>query len=186
MPAFTVNRNYPYSVPSDPADVPGALQAFAEAVDDDLETRDAVINTRPYVKLRGATTTTVPVATNTLLPFDVEDFDTDSMADLTVSRTTITVQTAGFYWVHARLRVYKNGASVFQPYVILAILQNGGSVAVTRLHTMPVVPDYTDISVSDGVSLAAGDTLTLQLNHNLTTNTNISRFRELTAFKVAT
>jgi hypothetical protein len=186
MVAFTPNRNYPYSTPTDPADVPGALQSFAEAVDDDLETRDAVINTRPYVKLRGATTTPVTINANNLLPFDIEDFDTDGMADLTVSRTDITIQTAGFYWVYGRLRIYNNGTPPASLFYILTLVHNQvNAFVVARSHIPPAAPDYMDLCASTGKLFAVGDTISLQIAHNNPNDLNMSRFRELAAFKVA-
>lgn len=187
MVAFTPNRNYPYSTAGDPADVPQALQDFAEAVDDDLETRDAVIRTRPYAKLRGAGTVTFPVNVQTPIPFEIEDFDTDSMADLTVSRTLLTVRTAGLYWVHARARIYVTGAVPANPFVLLILLENGATAfGVNRMHSLsPGSPNYFDVSVSGLGIGAVDDTFSVALHHNIPTYTELSRFRELSAFRVA-
>lgn len=186
MPAFTPNRGYPYPLPTDPADVPQALQDLAEAVDDDVEARDVVIRSRPFVKVRGSNTTPVPVSGGQVyLPFEIEDFDTDDMADLSVNRTSITIQTAGFYWAHARVRIYLTGTPPTNPFVIMSINVNDTPITVGRYHTVPTGPDYFDASISAAFPVSVGDVLQLAFNHNYPNNENLSRFRELSAFRVA-
>lgn len=78
MPAFTVNRNYPYSVPTDPADVPQAMQDLAEAVEADLQALEGSVPTlvRPMARLRGTTPVTLNSAqTERDCPFDLIDFN---------------------------------------------------------------------------------------------------------------
>lgn len=82
MPAFTPNRAYPYSLPTDPADVPGALEALAEAIDDDVCALIASVTGRPTSRFRGTgtfdsfTTSLGSTAATVRVPFDTTDFNT--------------------------------------------------------------------------------------------------------------
>lgn len=183
----TPNRSYPYPASTDPARVPFYTQTLAEAIDNDLEGRDAVIATRPYAKIRGTATTYVSSGgSTTVLPFDVEDFDTDNMADLSLNRQALTIQHAGFYWVHARIRLYATGFIPPSPFWIVTIQINGTTpLTVGRYHQIPLSPVYFDATISAGRAFVVGDTLTLTLAHNIDADTQISRFRELTAFRTS-
>lgn len=184
MVLFTPNRSYPYSEPTDPADVPAALQAFAEAVDNDLETRDAVIRSRPYAKVRGATIQSTPANSNDSLRWDIEDFDNDDMVDLTTDRFNVYIRTAGLYWVWGRIRMYAQSPTP-NTYTILIITKNGITSNASREHTQPISPNYLDITVSALAPFSPGDAIALRLIHGGTT-INLSRFRDLAVFKVAT
>lgn len=123
MPAFTVNRNYPYSVPTDPADVPGALQALAEAIDDDVCDFGNGLTGRPVARYRGTGTyaslsTSAPLSpppTDSYyrLPFNVEEFDTMGceMQSMEVGNRLIFPTNPGFYFAFA---------TVFVPTMTLA------------------------------------------------------------------
>lgn len=77
MPAFTVNRNYPYSIPADPTDVPGAIQALAEAIDADIDSIRDSFPLRPAAQISStAPQVTGGLGVNTRLTFDRIDFDT--------------------------------------------------------------------------------------------------------------
>lgn len=76
MPAFTPLRGYPYSIPADPTDVPGAIQDLAEAIDTDIATIRAAFPRRPSVQVSStAPQLTGTLGTNTPLTFDRVDFD---------------------------------------------------------------------------------------------------------------
>ncbi|MFF1957948.1 hypothetical protein ACFVWX_13280 [Streptomyces sp. NPDC058220] len=78
MPA-TTTRGYPYPVPSDPADVPQAMQDLASAVDTDVQTVYTGISARPAVKAVGAVTskyTNVTSGSLRGLSFEYFDFNT--------------------------------------------------------------------------------------------------------------
>lgn len=77
MPAFTPNRGYPYSIPADPTDVPGAIQALAEAIDTDIASIRAAFPRRPAAQISStAPQVTGGLGVNTVLTFDRIDFDT--------------------------------------------------------------------------------------------------------------
>lgn len=101
----TANRLYPYPDPGDPADMPGALQALAEAVDIDVQ---ALVNSMTPVPLcvvsgDDAQTTVPGFAGN--LSYDTVNFDSDNIADLGSDNAGVTPPTAGLYFVHGSARV---------------------------------------------------------------------------------
>lgn len=77
MPALTPNRSYPYSVPTDDNDVPGAIQALAEAVDADVQALQALVGPRPMARVRGVTAVTHDGVGSTFgdLYFELVDFN---------------------------------------------------------------------------------------------------------------
>jgi hypothetical protein len=107
MPAFTPNRNYPYSVPADPVDIPGDIQRLAEAIDTDVHTLTENITVRPAMRLSGTDPfiTTTTTGTGELLPLDNEDFNTGieylratQIVGSSVRRT-IRILTPGLYFI---------------------------------------------------------------------------------------
>jgi hypothetical protein len=73
MPASTPNRGYPYSIPADPADVAGALEDLATAIDTDLTTIAPTIRRRRVARATqpgsvsfGTTATTVAIPFSSL------------------------------------------------------------------------------------------------------------------------
>lgn len=107
MPAFTVNRGYPYSLPTDPADVPAALQSLAEAIDDDVCSLTNSIAGRPASRFRGtgtfdSFTTSLGFTVGTVrVPFDTTDFNTvpATMQSQEVGNRLIKPDVPGFYFV---------------------------------------------------------------------------------------
>lgn len=101
MPAFTPNRNYPYSVPGDPADVPAALQALAEAVDTDAEALETAIVRRPVAKVRQTTLPyqVFPPDILTECVFDFVEVDTAGISSLSTLPTRLTPTSAGLWLV---------------------------------------------------------------------------------------
>lgn len=107
MPAFTANRGYPYSVPTDPADVPAALQALAEAIDDDVCALTASVTGRPSSRFRGTgtfaslTTSLGSTVGTRRLPFDTIDFNDVpcTMQSMEVGFRLIKPDVPGFYAV---------------------------------------------------------------------------------------
>lgn len=107
MVAFTPNRAYPYSQPTDPADVPAALQALAEAVDADMQ---AVINsvvTRPFAKVSSQSPTKqlFPSDVVTECTFDYVDADTAGISNLSNYPTRLTPSSPGFWVVWGTVEV---------------------------------------------------------------------------------
>lgn len=180
----TPNRLYPYPAPADPVDVNGDIQELAEAIDLDLETRDVVIQQRPYAKIRGATVQETPPNQTNIMRFDIEDLDTDDMVDLTVDRYSITIKTAGFYWVWGRLRMYRE--TPLNTVNVLFITRNGITSTISRTHTMPPVgtTPYYDQTFGSCAPFVVGDVVQLWYIHAAGTIQS-SRFRDLAAFRIA-
>lgn len=113
MPANTANRGYPYSLPTDPADVPGALQALAEAIDDDVCALTESVTGRPSSRFRGTgvfesfTTSLGSTVGTRRLPFDTTDFNDVPATVLSqeVGFRLIQPDVPGFYAVVATLDV---------------------------------------------------------------------------------
>ena len=100
MPALTPNRGYPYPVAGDPGDVPGAIEAFADAVDLDMQALASSINQRPMAKVssRSGVRQTFPPRLNTELTFDFADIDTHGSVDLSTYPTRITPKLSGWWY----------------------------------------------------------------------------------------
>lgn len=105
MPAFTPNRNYPYSIPGDPAQIPAAIQALAEAVNNDVDAVEDLVGLRPMARVRGTTPITI-VNPNTVgpLPFELVDFNYNgAIAPIEGDGTVIRPLLPGFWFCIATL-----------------------------------------------------------------------------------
>lgn len=117
MVAFTTFRNYPYSTPGDPAKVPAALQALAEAIDTDVCALTAGAAPRQVARLRGTGTYNSPAPSVAIgappypafyrLPFDTVDFDTIgiSVQSQDLQNRLLMPTVAGFYFAIATVYV---------------------------------------------------------------------------------
>lgn len=103
MVAFTPNRAYPYSTPTDPADVPAAIQALAESIDVDMQLLDDSIVQRPFavVSARSATSQVFPADQVTECEFDFVDFDNAGISNLSTQPTRLRPTSAGLWAVWA-------------------------------------------------------------------------------------
>lgn len=107
MPAFTVNRGYPYSVPGDPADIPQAIEDLARAIDLDVQAlADSVIQ-RPLAKVSAKSTVkqVFPADQVTELTFDFLDYDNADIADLSTRPTRLTPTSPGVWMVWVTIEV---------------------------------------------------------------------------------
>lgn len=167
MPANTVNRAYPYSIPADPADVAGALQSLAEAIDDDVCALTNGVTGRPMAQFRGTTPfaslTTGLGGTERSIPFDTEEFDTANvtMQSMEVGNRLILPEEPGFYFLMATVQVptltVAGAAAVFVDIDIAKGDASNPLGARTRLngasHNVAVGPDDRNVrtfSVSAG------------------------------------
>jgi len=118
MPATTPNRFYPYPLPGDPTDVPGDLQALAEAIDEDVCALQTGLVGRPVARFRGTTPftseSTARASVNApatpyedRIPFDTEDFNTANviMTSQDVGQRLIFPDDPGFYFALVTLYV---------------------------------------------------------------------------------
>lgn len=150
MPAFTVNRNYPYSILTDPADVAGALQDLAEAIDDDVCALTNGVIGRPVARFRGTGTYNSPSTARAnvnapgtpyedRIPFNVTDFNTANviMTSPDVGQRLIFPDDPGFYFALVTVNVPPmtvSGATV--SYMAIQI-RRGDFTNPTSLLTAP-------------------------------------------------
>lgn len=158
MPANTVNRLYPYSVPGDPADVPAALQSLAEAIDDDVCALINGVTGRPVAQFRGtgqyhSFTTSLGAGFPPQLPFDVEEFDTANVTlqSQELGNRLVFPEDPGFYFALAMVQVPTSTHAV--PMDMLVSITKGDITSPatprTRLavcsHNINVSPDDRDM-----------------------------------------
>lgn len=186
MPAFTPNRNYPYSLPSDPADVPHSIQDLAEAIDLDLRAVEDQVLARPFAQVSGTTPQTVQPGVSTTMLFDFVDFDNDGMSSLSQFPTRLVPQTAGTYWVYVELGCPPQFAATNDPFQDVFIRVNGVDLSRrTRSEDSggtPLVPTVIEtasalINVTPGTSII---TVTFQQNYGIAlpvTNRKLGCFR---------
>lgn len=107
MVAFTANRGYPYSQGTDPADVAGAIQALAEAIDVDMQLLENSIAQRPFAAVRSVSVTKqiFPSETLTEATYDFVEADTAAISNLTNFPTRLTPTSAGFWLVWGAIEV---------------------------------------------------------------------------------
>lgn len=102
MTGFTPSRNYPYSQPTDNTDVPGDIQALAEAIDLDMAALMATVLPRRTARVRSLSTVKqfFPASTQTECEYDFIDVDNAGIVDLGnfPSRLTPTSPGLWFFW----------------------------------------------------------------------------------------
>lgn len=180
MVAFTPNRNYPYAQPTDPADVPERLQAFAEAVDFDLNYFEGRSRPRGMAQFFGNVMNTIPgTATSGTLTWQLTDFNTQpvdpplaggpppAVVPVTDASTTqLTVNYPGFWYVSSSVQIGTNASGSGIDLVGIEILQNATVVATnvkSWTHDVTFTDDITHtLDVSCGLFLAAGDTVAIR------------------------
>jgi hypothetical protein len=104
----------------------------------------------PMCRVKQTSGASISDATNTILAFNAEDFDTDGMHDNATNNSRITINTAGVYLVIASVR-YTAGIS---DDTRISILKNGGNVGIdergpNNSRSGQQVMGYYDLAVSD-------------------------------------
>lgn len=179
MTLNTPNRNYPYPQYGDLANFPAQQQAFATAVDTDINTNLEVPLTEaldePSARAsRPLGTQAVANATNVTLTYTVEDYDNDAIINLGGSTTNLVIQTPGVYLLTGSVNFTPDGAAGGAAALIIqssagTVPNPGGSsrnldndkdtsLTCTTLHNVPVAPE----------------TLTLFVRHNHGASLNVS------------
>jgi hypothetical protein len=187
MPGFTPQRGYPYPLPADPfhpagsPDDPGDIQLLAEAINDDIQGLDDLLQPRKLVKLRGGVNQVVPTASERNITYDTELADTDGMADLTISSSAVNIQTAGLYIVHCLVTV-PNGTWT---NVILRVRQNGTEIASSTLHQQAVSPSRSNSAFGAMAVCVVGDQITTTISQNATGSIVLPSSRDLMVWRMA-
>jgi hypothetical protein len=145
---MNTSRGYPYSIPSDPADVSAAIEDLATAVDADVQARADSIHPRPAFRLGATEPISFPawttVTTTQRLTFQTQDELVGGAIDpVTGSVGRIVPRLPGFWWIQASMVIPRSGA-VSMDQIGLTIQTGTTVLARTSTHLPP--------SPSDGVS----------------------------------
>jgi len=167
MPAFTALRGYPYSVPTDPTDVAGDIQALAEAVDTDLQALQAIVGPRPMARVRGVTSVTTEGATADFadLPMELIDFNVGgAIAPLTSGKVQILLPGM---WMVVSTYIYMQpaGPNVASIGVDLMDTAANNEIGRSSTHLFPAGTEFQrnmDVSGMKQVVPGLSDTLHLR------------------------
>lgn len=142
MPAFTPNRNYPYSVPGDPADVAQAIEDLAEAVDADVQALIAQVGPRPMARVRGTVSSVQSGTgfTSAQVSFDTIDFNIGgAIGPLTDGTVNVLLNGA---WVVFGTAQYLAAGSTFTEVGLDLVDRNSNTeFARANTHSLPGVPE---------------------------------------------
>lgn len=196
MTAFTPNRGYPYPQSTDPADAPAQLQALAEAIDDDLESIETLLGTKPFGMASSNTPQILaaPSTTYTVV-YDFQEIDTDDMVNLSSTPGGITINTQGLYWVYSSIEWpsrTKSGTGVADIQYDMFIRQSGVDRARRTSQGgntfAPGTTAYLNARYAFGtvMSCVVGDLISVTVSHNFSGAPQVQLGRrELAVFKVA-
>lgn len=151
MPAFTVNRGYPYSVPADNNDVPAALQALAEAVEADLQTVEGSLPSlvRPIARIRSTNNLFLNSAqTFRDVPLDIIDFNLGgAISPAQAGGFLFTPQLPGFWFAVGSITYQSAGSSTLNE---IGLRMMGGPLG---LGSQPLADQGTHVQppLSDSV-----------------------------------
>lgn len=155
MPSFTP-RGYPYSDPTDPADVPQAIEDLAEAIDPDVQARADSISPREMFHLTSTTVVAfpsgAPFTVSAAMPFDVVDANVGgSIAPFSTPTERIVPLLPGFWWFQGSVTFPRASAANRDLYGV-ALRQNS-SVTLGRSasHIRPPAADG-----SNNIACASG------------------------------
>lgn len=153
---LTTPRGYPYSVPSDPADIPAALEAMARAVDADVQTRGEEIHARPMFRFGSSNTPISFYAAFTTtqtraLTFQTQDALVGDAADpVSGSVSRITPRLPGFWWFSAAF-VYPYAGSSYLDLIGISLQTATTTLARHSTHQpTPQSDANNNLSVSAG------------------------------------
>jgi hypothetical protein len=197
MPAFTANRGYPYSIGTDPADVPEAMQALAEAVEADLQTVAGSIPSlvRPMARLRGTTPVTLNSAeTFKDLRFDSIDFNLGGALSPAHNPDNFVIapQLPGFWFAKGFVTYQSAGSSTLNE--IGLILRGGNQGGATlplsdqNTHVQPPLSDSVRNHHVAGGQLCDGSLIAFRLRAYLNRASGTASYtfldRSITIFRM--
>lgn len=175
MVAFTPTQNYPYAQPTDPADVPERLQAFAERVDENQVGWRRLAAPRYMAQFFGNVPNIIPgTGTNGTLTWQLTDFNTlrflspdPGIEPLTSTNTTDLTATftgAGHWFVTCSVQIATSPATI--DMMGIELLVNGAvasSSTASLTHDTVFAADGTHtVDISTGVSLSGGDRVSIR------------------------
>lgn len=145
----TTPRGYPYAIPADPADMPAATQALAEAIDLDVQARAESVHPRAAFRLSSTSGVAFPswiaFVQNRVLPFENQDALVGAaITPLAGSVDRVTPLLPGFWRFYGAMVVPRAGATLMDEIGIT--LQTGTQVlARNNTHLPPPVSDGTTL-----------------------------------------
>jgi len=154
LPA-TTTRGYPYSLPADPADIPGALEAFASAVDTDVQARADSVHARPMFRLSSTSNVVyypyIVFTQARVLPFETQDAMVgDAIAPVSGSLSRVTPLLPGYWFFHASMSYPRSGATSMD-LIGVSIQTASATLARNSTHVAPPQSDgANNIAVSAG------------------------------------
>ena len=111
-------------------------------------------NTPMMQSIMGANTT-ITHNTATLVPYSVEQIDTDNAYNTSTYTFTVPTGKDGIYFIHAETRVDDGTSSIKN--ALLKIQKNGGDLGRNYQNTFNNPPTALQLSVSGSWSLVGGD-----------------------------
>ena len=150
MPGFTANRGYPYSLPTDPADVAQAIEDLARAIDLDVEALANSVIARPFAKISSKSTVkqVFPAGNITELTFDFLDYDNAGISDLSQQPTRLVPTSPGVWMVWASIELPSSLAETHD----FLVRVNGTDIGRTATHISAVQTlTLASMSFMDGV-----------------------------------
>lgn len=160
MPAFTP-LGYPYPVPGDATNGPGAVKALADAVDASVASTlaAAAAATAPKAALtRNLTAQQLLNNIVTTLNLGSEIFDNDNLVDLAADAQNFTVRTAGVYHLQASFAFAANGTAHRRGFIAI----NGSSVASLSMPASTSATFATAFTLGTLRTLAVGNKVSIQ------------------------
>lgn len=144
MPTPTPNRGYPAPVPSDPADIPAAMQAIADAVDTDLATYAPQILARPFFRMTASAPQVMPFTTVADLVFTDLEENTNGALPIPPVMPVSSVRLPTGYWLVTATAAYGiPGGGGTLDEVTLRLINNGvqGILSGSTVHSTPSATD---------------------------------------------
>lgn len=197
-PAF----GFPYPAAGDPNNVPGDLQAFAEAVDGALFSLEGLSRPRHMAQVLGSVTNTIPgTATQGTVTWQTTDFNTawedpyttdPAIVPFTDAATTnITVNHAGFWFIFASIQARTVAPAASIDELALELLLNGSATPpISRNGSHDVTNTAQDstflLDVGSGLLLAPGDSIAVRAQVRRSAGTSAVSFgrRSLTLLRM--
>lgn len=154
MPALTP-RGYPYSIPTDPADIPQAIEDLALAIDADVDQVEPTIGRRPMFRVSGSAPIVFPLASaveSLVMTWDnIEANVEGALASISSDgRRLIPKMPSGFWWVQCTLRIPKAGTAALDT-MGMSLQTAFGTMSRVNTHVQPTTSDGSqDLTLSTG------------------------------------
>lgn len=178
MTMTTPNENYPYPEYTDPANFPAQQQAFAVAVDTDMQLLktgiDQALDEPSARASRPAGTQAVATGVDTNVSYTTENYDNNSIVNLGTSTTDFTITTPGTYLLTGSVNCQPDGSATGAAALIM---QSSAGTTPNPVGTSRNLDNDKDTSLSCTTLHrvpTAPETIRMFVRHNHGANLNIS------------